>query len=136
MSPALALDANAIEAARIINEKITPYVAESGKSFITGGLSMDKDWNSYLLELRRSAATKPWKTSGMRPGSNRSAEAAVAVGLLGARTSTRPKSLGANFSTHELHRKKHHAASCQPEPFRVLVGACLVAIFRMELVED
>ncbi|MCX6029384.1 MAG: extracellular solute-binding protein [Chloroflexi bacterium] len=53
MNPPLPLDANAVEAARIINEKITPYVTESGKSFITGGLSMDKDWNSYLLELEK-----------------------------------------------------------------------------------
>lgn len=53
MSPALALNANAIEAARIINEKITPYVTESGKNFITGGLSIDKDWAGYLSELEK-----------------------------------------------------------------------------------
>lgn len=53
ISPQLALDAQSIEAIRIINEKITPYVADSSTKFITGELDIEKDWNAYLLELEK-----------------------------------------------------------------------------------
>jgi putative aldouronate transport system substrate-binding protein len=52
LSPQLVLDSNSVEAIRLINEKISPYVNESSIKFITGELSMDRDWNGYLLELQ------------------------------------------------------------------------------------
>jgi putative aldouronate transport system substrate-binding protein len=51
MSPQLKLDPQAIEAIRIVNEKITPYVADSSTKFITGELSIDRDWDAYLSGL-------------------------------------------------------------------------------------
>ncbi len=53
MQPQLKLDSNAIEAIRIINEKIAPYVAESSKYFVTCELNIDEDWNEYLFKLEK-----------------------------------------------------------------------------------
>jgi len=53
MSPPLKLDPQSIEAIRLINEKITPYVADASTKFITGELDIDKDWDAYLLELEK-----------------------------------------------------------------------------------
>lgn len=53
ISPQLKLDTPSIEAIRLINEKINPYVADSGTKFITGELDINKDWDAYLLELNK-----------------------------------------------------------------------------------
>lgn len=53
MSPPLTLDAQSIEVVRLIDEKITPYAADSGIKFITGELDIDKDWDAYLIELEK-----------------------------------------------------------------------------------
>jgi putative aldouronate transport system substrate-binding protein len=53
MNPQLNLSSDAIEAIHIINERINPYVAETLEYFITGELSIEKDWNEYLLELEK-----------------------------------------------------------------------------------
>ena len=53
MSPQLELDSNAVEAIRIVDEKVFPYVAETSRYFITGELSVDEDWDGYLLELEK-----------------------------------------------------------------------------------
>ena len=53
MDPDLDLSANAIDALRVVNEKIDPYVAETGQHFITGELDIDQDWDDYLAELER-----------------------------------------------------------------------------------
>lgn len=53
LSPQLKLDTRSIEAIRIIDEKIVPYVADSSTKFITGELDIEKDWNAYLLELEK-----------------------------------------------------------------------------------
>jgi putative aldouronate transport system substrate-binding protein len=51
MSPQLNLGTDAVEAVRIVNEKLAPYVAESSTKFITGELSISNDWGRYLQEL-------------------------------------------------------------------------------------
>ncbi len=53
MAPQLALEANAIEALRIIDTEITPYVAAASQDFITGRLSIDEDWAGYLAALEK-----------------------------------------------------------------------------------
>ncbi len=53
MAPQLELDSNAIEAIRILDEKIIPYATETSQSFITGELSIDEDWDDYLLALEQ-----------------------------------------------------------------------------------
>ena len=53
MDPTLNLSANAIEAIRVLNEKIDPYVAETGQQFITGELDIDQDWYDYIAELEK-----------------------------------------------------------------------------------
>lgn len=53
MSPQLSLNPNDVETISIIEEIILPYVAESGRAFITGELSIDDDWDDYILELER-----------------------------------------------------------------------------------
>ena len=53
LSPQLRLDAQPIEAIRIINEKISPYATDSTTKVISGELDIDNDWNAYLLELER-----------------------------------------------------------------------------------
>jgi putative aldouronate transport system substrate-binding protein len=53
MSPTLVLDAQSIEAIRIISEKLIPYISETSTKFITGGLDIQKDWDGYLLELEK-----------------------------------------------------------------------------------
>ncbi|MCD4673607.1 MAG: hypothetical protein K8R77_13160, partial [Anaerolineaceae bacterium] len=53
MAPQLKLDSNAIEAIRIVDEKIAPYVAETSQDFVTGDLSIDKYWDEYLTELEK-----------------------------------------------------------------------------------
>ena len=51
MSPVLKLEPQAVEAIRLINEKLTPFVSDTSSKFITGELDIDKEWNAYLLEL-------------------------------------------------------------------------------------
>lgn len=53
MAPQLKLNSNAIEAIRIVDEEIAPYVAETSQDFVTGDLSIDKYWDEYLLELEK-----------------------------------------------------------------------------------
>jgi len=53
MAPPLQLDTNSIEAIRVIDEKITPYVAETSQGFVTGELDIDEDWDAYVLELEK-----------------------------------------------------------------------------------
>ena len=45
------IPADAIEAIRLIDEQITPFVAESSQAFVTGALSVDEGWDDYVLEL-------------------------------------------------------------------------------------
>ena len=51
VDPTLQLDSDAIEAIRIIDEQITPFVAESSQGFVTGELSVKAGWDDYVLEL-------------------------------------------------------------------------------------
>jgi putative aldouronate transport system substrate-binding protein len=51
LNPKLVLDSSSVEAIRLINEKIDPYVTETSVKFITGELNLESDWNAYLLEL-------------------------------------------------------------------------------------
>jgi hypothetical protein len=51
MSPQLQLDSQSLEAIRIISEKLTPYVLKTSTDFITGVFDIEKEWDSYLLEL-------------------------------------------------------------------------------------
>ncbi|MDA3938497.1 MAG: hypothetical protein PF693_04205 [Spirochaetia bacterium] len=67
LSPHLKLNTKSIELIRIVNEKLGPYVTEAGIKFITGEMDIDKDWNSYLSELRKRGY-KASKKYGMRPG--------------------------------------------------------------------
>lgn len=53
LAPQLELDSNAIEAIRILDEKIAPYTAETGQLFIIGELSIDEDWDGYISELEK-----------------------------------------------------------------------------------
>ena len=53
MDPALKLDANALEATRIIDEALNPYITEINQDFITGELSIEDDWDVYLAELEK-----------------------------------------------------------------------------------
>ena len=53
MPPTLQLDSNAIEAIRVVNEGLNPYVTESSQAFITGVLDIDEDWEEYLLILEK-----------------------------------------------------------------------------------
>jgi hypothetical protein len=51
LAPQLKLDSQAIEAIRIINENLNPYVADSSTKFITGELDIGTQWDAYLSEL-------------------------------------------------------------------------------------
>jgi putative aldouronate transport system substrate-binding protein len=51
LAPTLKLNSQSLEGIRIINENITPYVADSSTKFITGELDIEKDWDAYLQEL-------------------------------------------------------------------------------------
>ena len=51
MDPELKMDSQSLESVRIIEETISPYVAESLQAFITGDLQIETDWDSYLAEL-------------------------------------------------------------------------------------
>lgn len=53
MAPQLKLSTQALEAIRIINENINPYVADASTKFITGELSIEKDWDGYVTELQK-----------------------------------------------------------------------------------
>ena len=53
LKPRLKLDANAVEALRVIDEKMAPYVDKSMRAFITGELSIDSDWDNYIGELEK-----------------------------------------------------------------------------------
>ena len=50
-SPELILNNYSIEMTEIIDSNLTPYVNKTGPKFITGELSIDDDWDSYLAEL-------------------------------------------------------------------------------------
>jgi putative aldouronate transport system substrate-binding protein len=51
LSPQLILDDPSLDASRIINEKLDPYVASASTQFITGDLDIDSDWDAYIFEL-------------------------------------------------------------------------------------
>ena len=53
MDPSLKLSSNDIEAVKIVNGNIVPYVTESSHKFITGELNIEENWNVYLLELEK-----------------------------------------------------------------------------------
>jgi len=53
MDPQLKLGPDAIAAAQLINEKIDPYIAETFQQFVKGELSIDQDWDEYLLEIEK-----------------------------------------------------------------------------------
>jgi len=53
MDPQLILSSDAINAAQLINERLDPYINETFKSFVTGELSIDQDWDEYLLEIEK-----------------------------------------------------------------------------------
>ena len=53
MDPNLKLDASAIEAIRLLNEKLDPYVANASKEFITGELDIEADWDAYRQSLEQ-----------------------------------------------------------------------------------
>lgn len=56
LSPQLTLDAQSIEVIRLINERLSPYVARTSMQFITGELDIDQDWDAYLAELEQLGA--------------------------------------------------------------------------------
>jgi putative aldouronate transport system substrate-binding protein len=69
MEPNLKLDASAIEAIRLLNEKIDPYVANASHAFITGEMEIEADWDAYLQGLEKRGYTtleeiwnSTWKT--------------------------------------------------------------------------
>jgi putative aldouronate transport system substrate-binding protein len=51
MAPKLRLDAQDIEAIRLINANLDPYMAETSKKFILGELSLETDWDAYISSL-------------------------------------------------------------------------------------
>lgn len=51
ISPELVLNDNAIEMIAIISDDLTPYVNDASMKFITGELSIDDDWDTYINEL-------------------------------------------------------------------------------------
>jgi len=53
MNPQLKLSSVAINAVQLINERIDPYIAETFKQFVTGELSINQDWDEYLLEIEK-----------------------------------------------------------------------------------
>jgi len=53
MDPQLVLGSDAIAAVQLINENIDPYIAETFQQFVNGELSIDQDWDEYLLELEK-----------------------------------------------------------------------------------
>lgn len=50
-SPRLKLDSNEIEMINLINESLLPYVDEASYKFIVGELSIDDDWEDYLVKI-------------------------------------------------------------------------------------
>ncbi len=56
LRPVLKLDAQSTEAIRLVNELLSPYISESMLAFITGELSLEDDWESYLSELQNRGA--------------------------------------------------------------------------------
>ncbi|MCK5245377.1 hypothetical protein KAR02_00650, partial [Candidatus Bipolaricaulota bacterium] len=57
MAPRLELSSNALGAVDAISGVIGAYAAEAGQEFITGSLSIDTDWDSYILALERKGYT-------------------------------------------------------------------------------
>lgn len=57
LAPNLVLSDNAIEMAGIIEEELAIYINESNKKFITGELSIDDDWEAYLVRLEELGYT-------------------------------------------------------------------------------
>lgn len=51
LDPNLKLDASAVEAIRLLNEKLDPYVANASRAFITGEMDVDADWDAYVEGL-------------------------------------------------------------------------------------
>lgn len=65
MAPRLELGSNALGAIAAISGVIG-YAADAGQEFITGSLSIETDWDSYILELERrgySALEAIWNAS-------------------------------------------------------------------------
>ncbi len=57
VDPNLKLDASAIAAIRLLNEKIDPYVANASKAFITGEMDIETDWDACLQGLEERGYT-------------------------------------------------------------------------------
>lgn len=53
IDPRLELDASAIEAVRILSERINPFVTESSMGFITGAVDIESGWADYLDSLEQ-----------------------------------------------------------------------------------
>ena len=53
MKPELKLDVVDMDAIAVVEERLQPYVDSSSKSFITGSLSVDEDWDMYIEELKK-----------------------------------------------------------------------------------
>ena len=51
ISPNLILDSQETKAAGLINEKLDPFITETGRKFITGELSVQNDWAAYLQDI-------------------------------------------------------------------------------------
>jgi hypothetical protein len=45
------LDATQNKAISLVNEKLDPFITESSKQFITGELSIENDWATYLQDI-------------------------------------------------------------------------------------
>jgi putative aldouronate transport system substrate-binding protein len=53
LAPKLILDPASLDAIKIINEKLDPYVSETGTAFITGERSIENEWDTYIEELEK-----------------------------------------------------------------------------------
>ena len=45
------MDSQETKAAGLINEKLDPFITETGRKFITGELSVQNDWAAYLQDI-------------------------------------------------------------------------------------
>jgi putative aldouronate transport system substrate-binding protein len=74
LDPPLTLDADSIEAIRVVNAVIDPYVAEASRDFITGELDIDDDWDDYVAGLEKRGYktveeiwNSAWKAQTIKP---------------------------------------------------------------------
>ena len=57
LAPKLVLDPTSLDAIKIINEKLDPYVSETSTAFITGEYSIENEWAAYIDELEKRGYT-------------------------------------------------------------------------------